>query len=57
MKNRDLTDDLIKRFLNGDVLPEKWKQHKNMIKDKDAKLFTIGKNIFKDIIKWNSNNF
>lgn len=51
MKNRDLTDDLIKRFLNGNVLPEKWKQHSNMIKDKDAKLFVIGKNIFKDIIK------
>lgn len=51
MKNRDLTDDLIKRFTDGDVLPEKWKQHKNMIKDKDARLFTIGKNIFKDIIK------
>lgn len=51
MRNSDLTDDLMKRFLNGDVLPEKWFQHKGMTKDKNAKLFTIGANTFKDIIK------
>ena len=51
MRNSDLTDDLMKRFLNGDALPEKWFQHKGMTKDKNAKLFTIGANTFKDIIK------
>ncbi len=51
MKNRDLTDDLIKKFQEGNVLPEKWKQFPTMKGSNDAKFFTIGKNVFKEIIK------
>lgn len=51
MKNRDLTPEILKKFEEGNVLPEKWKQYPTMKGDKDVNVFTIGKNIFKEIIK------